>query len=342
MATYSATDKFLHKFYLSNYGISKATLEIEEILHGQKAKQLDIEQFVFITGLARSGTTAVMRKIFSSGVYASLQYSNMPFLLSPNLWKHQSKIKSHERAHNDGIIIDGNSPEEFDEYFWKVFMNDSYIKEEGLELHDINDKILKKYMTYVSLVCLAKGKNRYISKNNNNILRLSSLQKIPNHKIIILVREPISHASSLMKLHKKFSKSQSDDSFSLNYFNYLGHHEFGLNHKPFLLTKSFDKNRQLFDKNSLNYWLSVWLNYYSYIVDNNNNDYLLIRFEDLTQNPNEIYEHLAEQIGIAPLAIKQNKFTPPEYRPSEYDAKLLDKCMKTYHVLAESSNSIKV
>ena len=61
MPTYSATDKFLHKFYLSNYSISKATLEMEEILYGQKAKQIDVEQYVFVTGLARSGTTVVMR-----------------------------------------------------------------------------------------------------------------------------------------------------------------------------------------------------------------------------------------------------------------------------------------
>ena len=55
MASYSTSDKFLHKFYLSNYGISRATLEMEEILHGAKAKQLDIKQYVFVSGLARWG-----------------------------------------------------------------------------------------------------------------------------------------------------------------------------------------------------------------------------------------------------------------------------------------------
>ena len=195
---------------------------MEEILYSQKAKQLELKQQVFVTGLARSGTTAVMNKIFGTRLYASLQYANMPFLLSPNLWKRKSKIESHERTHKDGIIIDGNSPEEFDEYFWKAFMNDSYIMSDGLALHDVDRKMLDKYLTYISLICLAKGKDKYVSKNNNNVLRLSAFQKIDHSKIILLFRNPLSHASSLMKLDSSFTKNQTDDPFTLEYFNYLG------------------------------------------------------------------------------------------------------------------------
>ena len=195
-------------------------------MHGKKAGETEVEEYVFITGLARSGTTALMNKIFSSEEYASLQYSNMPILLSPNLWNKKLKIAKHERAHKDGIIIDGNSPEEFDEYFWKVFLNDSYIKD-GLLPHEVDDKVLNKYKSYVSLICHSKKKHKYISKNNNNILRLDALKKIDGNKIIVLFREPLSHASSLMKLHKSFSENQKEDPFVLDYFNYLGHHEFG-------------------------------------------------------------------------------------------------------------------
>ena len=37
----------------------------------QKAKQLKVKQYVFVTGLARSGTTAVMNKIFEKDLNAS-------------------------------------------------------------------------------------------------------------------------------------------------------------------------------------------------------------------------------------------------------------------------------
>ena len=194
MSSYSKAEKNLHKLYLSNYFLSKSSFELEEIIHGRKAKQLPVEEYVFITGLARSGTTALMNKIFASEEYASLQYSNMPILLSPNFWNKKLKFAKHERAHKDGIIIDGNSPEEFDEYFWKVFLNDSYIQE-GLLPHEVDKKVLEKYLTYVALICLSKGKQKYISKNNNNILRFSTLRKIKGNKIIVLFRDPVSHAS---------------------------------------------------------------------------------------------------------------------------------------------------
>lgn len=335
MAGYSATDKFLHKFYLSNYSISKATLEIDEIMNGAKAKQIAVKQHVFVTGLARSGTTAVMNKIFATDKYASLQYSNMPFLLSPNLWKQKSKIESHERAHKDGIIIDGNSPEEFDEYFWKAFLKDSYIKDNGLALNEIDDDILEKYRTYVSLICLSKGKNNYVSKNNNNVLRFSALRKIAGSRLVILFRHPLSHAASLMKLDKNFSKDQEEDSFALDYFNYLGHHEFGLNHKPFMLTEGFENNRTKFSKNHLNYWLAIWLNYYKYIIQNLKQADIIICFEDLIATPNFVYQNLGSELDLE--FESSEKHTPSIYELPECDSVLLDECMAVYESLSKKT-----
>lgn len=333
MATYSATDKFLHKFYLSNYGISRATLEMEELLFGQKAKQLDIKEYVFVTGLARSGTTAVMNKIFNTGEYASLQYGNMPFLLSPNLWKRKLKIESHERAHKDGIIIDGNSPEEFDEYFWKAVLKDQYIHEDGLMITKVDEKVLQKFLTYIKLICLSKRKDKYVSKNNNNILRLGALQKIDKHKIIMMFRDPISHASSLLKLDKRFSAEQTEDSFALEYFDYLGHHEFGLHHKPFLLTTKFKTDRNQYSKTSLNYWLSVWLNYYTYVLENNQFEYILIGFEDLIAHPNNVYNHIMGHLSVKNSFSKTEPHSPSRYKVEECDPDLLKECMKTYDQL---------
>ncbi|TXN35965.1 hypothetical protein FVB32_15505 [Flagellimonas hymeniacidonis] len=303
---------------------------MDEMIYGQKAKQLPIDQIVFVTGLARSGTTAVMNKIFQRGEHASLQYANMPFLLSPNLWNRKSTIAAHERAHKDGIIIDGNSPEEFDEYFWKAFLKDSFIKDNGLETHRVNDEVFKKYLEYISLICLAKGKNKYISKNNNNVLRLLELQKIENQKTFILFRDPLSHASSLMKLHKSFSKNQMEDPFSLKYFNYLGHHEFGLNHKPFLLTKKFEENRQEFNIETIDYWLSIWLNYYQYIMSIPLKNSWFICFEDLITEPDIVYEHIRSQIGFETALKSSKRHKPSTYEKPNYNKQLLEECQEIY------------
>ena len=333
MAGYSGVDKFLHRFYLSNYGISRATLEMEEIMHGPKARQWEVSQAVFVTGLARSGTTAVMNKLFGTGEYASLQYSNMPFLLCPNLWKRKAKIEAHERAHSDGIIIDGNSPEEFDEYFWKAILNDRYMDEEGMHPHDIPEDILIKYQTYMALICLAKGKHKYISKNNNNILRLEGLQRIPNARIIFLFRDPVAHASSLMKLDAKFTASQEEDPFTLSYFNYLGHHEFGKNHKPFLLTEEFRSNREKYTKDQLDYWLSVWQNYYSYLLNNHNNNYIYISFQDLILEPKRVFEYLTTELQIDGIQLTNYKHKPSEYGRAVCNNKLVNCCNEIFEKL---------
>ena len=52
-------------------------------------------------------------------------YADMPFILAPNLWSkinlnHQTELS--ERAHGDGILINSESPEAFEEVFWKTFV----------------------------------------------------------------------------------------------------------------------------------------------------------------------------------------------------------------------------
>ena len=126
----------------------------------------------------------------------------MPFLFLPNIWHPPGQTKPKERAHNDGILVNSESPEEFDEYFFKVFLDDKYIKKSYLKSHKLNFKVLKKYLEYIKLICLSKNKERYISKNNNNILRFKSLIKIENSFFFFLIRSPLDHASSLLKLHK--------------------------------------------------------------------------------------------------------------------------------------------
>ena len=332
MSSYSKAEKNLHKLYLSNYFLSKSSLEMEEILYGHKAKKQIVEQYVFITGLARSGTTALMNKIFNTQEYASLQYSNMPILLAPNLWNKKLKIEKHERAHGDGIIIDGNSPEEFDEYFWKVFLKDSYIKD-GLIPHKVEDTVLDKYLTYVSLICYSKGKQKYISKNNNNILRLSSLKKIEGSKIIVLFREPLSHASSLMKLHLSFSENQKEDPFVLDYFNYLGHHEFGLDHKPFLLTDDFVNNRADYSIDDLNYWLLIWINYYEYLLGHFNEEFILVSFEDLINEPNSVFEYVRTVLEINSTLTSEKKHSPSKYKKLSFEPGLLNRANGIYQKL---------
>lgn len=332
MSKYSRVNKLLHNVYLGNPFLSKSSFEIEESLFGNASKKIDVQQKVFVTGLARSGTTSLMRTIFQSEEYASLQYANMPFLFLPNLWKNNKKVAQYERSHKDGILIDNDSPEAFDEYFWKVFLKNSYIGKH-LNPHDISAEVLEKYELYIALICHAKTKNKYLSKNNNNILRLSSLLKLKKSKIFILFRSPAQHASSLLKLHLAFSKNQVEEPFIQNYFNYLGHHEFGENHKPFNLYDTNIEDRYAID--TLNYWLVLWKNYYSYLLENYNSSFLLISFEDLIQKPNIVYDFVNENLEIDLPQTSYSKHSPAHYESPFIDPKILEGCDTIYEELCK-------
>jgi hypothetical protein len=80
------------------------------------------EKHVFIAGLARAGTTILMRRFYASQAFRSLTYRDMPFVLAPTLWRKLAaqsgrNLVTAERAHGDGILVDIDSPESFEEVF---------------------------------------------------------------------------------------------------------------------------------------------------------------------------------------------------------------------------------
>ena len=322
--SHNSLDRMLHDFSLGNTSLAELSFDIESIFF--KNSPLSTEN-IFITGLARSGTTSIFNYLHESVEYASLLYSDMPFLLMPNLWdklSNKKKMPKTERFHGDNILVGNDSPEALDEFFWKVFLGNSYIKNDFLSLNNITDTILEKYQEYISLICRARGKSKYLSKNNNSILRLPYLLKMNSpSKVILLYRNPIDHASSLMKLHLRFSDIQKKDKFTLRYFNYLGHHEFGLNQKPFLLDQATDSSILTQEKTSLDFWLNSWINYYKYILNNFSNNITLVSFEDVCSNPEKPYSYLKELLNIPDYEKIPLPYTAPAYNEKNEFSKIL-------------------
>ena len=246
MQNYSGIQKFLHDLVLSKKFINKSLFEIEKIIY-LKNKDIKNQSHIFITGLPRSGTTSLLNFIYSSDHYASLTYKNMPFILSPNFSKlfNKKNISKKERLHGDGISYDINSPEALDEIF---FNNDEeFIKNE--------------LVNYIQIILLSESKDKYLSKNNLNYKRIDLINSIlPNSIFLIPIREPLQHTYSLLNQHLNFSQLQQGNDFIRRYMNYLGHNEFGLNHKPWNNPINFK------DLNDINYWLEQWCLYYKDIL----------------------------------------------------------------------------
>lgn len=266
MAEYSPADKFLHWLALSSPTRNELAFDLEKALFLNSAPEPAIHNHVFVQGLARAGTTILMREIYRTGEFSSLTYSDMPFVLCCNAWaaltsRSHRVLESTERAHGDGIFTDIDSPEALDEVFWRVFCGDRYLHKDYLQVHSVTAETLDLFKDYIRLILRRAKKGRYLSKNNNNILRLPALlQKFPDACFFIPVRSPLQHAASLLSQHRRFSNS---DKFTRNYMTWLGHHEFGATHRPFRFPQSsvpFNGSRDCID-----YWLAQWLNCYKYL-----------------------------------------------------------------------------
>ena len=243
MNNYSWLEQKLHQLALSSQLMREITFEFEsKTISSSNAT----ENHIFITGLARAGTTILLNALYKSNLFASLSYSDMPFVLAPNLWSKiyfkRGNLELKERAHRDGILVSTESPEAFEEVFWKTFAEEEY------------EELEEKFSTYVMNIIYKYKKERYLSKNNQNIKRVNLISTIfSNSKILIPFREPIQHAYSLLNQHKKFIKESKSDNFISKYMKWIGHTEFGPHYTPI-------KNQDLKFRNYLeiNHWIEQW------------------------------------------------------------------------------------
>ena len=113
--------------------------------------------------------------------------------------------------------------------------------------------------------------------------------------MIILFREPLAHATSLLEKHKQYSILQKEDPFVLEYMNWLGHYEFGLNHKPFNFENS-STNEHTID--SLDYWIQNWINYYRYALKQGHENTLFVQYEAYCESPNETLKRILYKTSI--------------------------------------------
>lgn len=297
---YTGWSMLLHRMILENYNISAALFRLEKRLYKRRLQKAD-GSFVIVTGLARGGTTALTNLLFESKKFHSLSYDNMPFLLSVNLWRklhRPRKSKLKERAKGENIMFGYKTIETLEEYFFKVFLNDTYVKNKILEEHEVDQRTYEDYMVYQKLIGIKNKDSKYLAKNNNLILRYKSLRALnPEFKVLLIFRNPVSHASSLLNQHNRYCDMNEADPFTLEYMNWLGHHEFGLNHKVFDL-----ELRGLcegYEDSSISYWLAIWISYYSHALTLLEDDHLhLIDHSDLCTKPVELTAALGAALNL--------------------------------------------
>ncbi|MCZ6770961.1 MAG: sulfotransferase [Proteobacteria bacterium] len=323
MSDYSFFDRLLHRMALNPEMVRRSAFEIEARLCPFNSSEVVDMPHVLIAGLARSGTTVLLRQLYATGGFAAQTYRDMPFVLAPSLWRRVARLQQRtatatERIHGDGIFVDPDSVEAFEEVFWLTFAYPRYVARDHLAAHDLDATLCERFREFVALVIAARGGSLpYLSKNNNNVLRLDGLAKaLPSAHIVIPFRDPLEHAGSLLNQHLRFSAMQSEDPFQLSYMRWLGHFEFGLDHRPFRFNGA--QAPADWDAREATYWLARWIEAYQGILATAPRNAVFWGYDDFCADPASALSRLGARLGlggqfgnVAPSTVHAGKSRTP-------------------------------
>lgn len=305
---------------LASSAVADASFDIERAIHRPRSEEVMHRRHVFVAGLARAGTTIVMRLLHRTGAYRSLTYRDMPFVLAPNLWDRISSLSrrhmtAEERAHGDGVLVDFDSPEALEEVFWRAKCGRDYIRPGRLAPMSADRDVVQDFRDYVALLLKRHPGKRYLSKNNNNLLRLPSLIRcFPDAVIVVPFREPLQHACSLMGQHHNFLERHGADRFSRRYMGWLVHHEFGADHRPFVFDDAAPRRSP---QDGLGYWLQMWINVYGFIVATAPERCVLLSYDRLCERSGTVWAGLCSRLNLPPQPAAEPLHPPHRWGEQE-------------------------
>ncbi len=306
---YSKMDRALHQIAFNSYPFQVAVSTLEDRWFAKRLSAIDIKKPVFITALPRAGTTLLLEMCVALDEFASHSYRNMPFILTPMFWnyfseKFQQEASPQARAHNDGMLVDVDSPEAFEEVVWKSYWEQQYKEDRIIPWGKADDSefntFLRNHMCKIIAIHARESEttHRYISKNNLNIARVNLLHRLfPDAIIIVPFRQPLQHAASLLRQHLNFIEVHSHDKFARDYMAAIGHYDFGENLRPI----DFDdwlESAQYADPLALPFWVEYWTAAYGHLLESANDRVHFISYEALCENPEQGLKCLADIIDI--------------------------------------------
>lgn len=241
----STADYVLVRFASAAQRMLRTLGEMESTSLRARLQAIPINQPVFITGLARSGTTILLEQLVRTELFATHCYRDFPFLSIPYWWNKYLGLVSAgqqpvERPHQDRISITANSPEAFEEPTWHQFFPHihSAAAVHRLDANTSHVEFEKFFRDHLRKIMLVRKCNRYLSKGNYNVTRLEYLGKLfPDAQFVIPIRHPLDHVRSLVRQHRLFTEYAESDSRIATYLACAGHFEFGPQRQAIRLNK---------------------------------------------------------------------------------------------------------
>jgi len=301
----------LHRLALGSPGVLRAMLHLETGRWKDKAPKPSSLSPVFICGLARSGSTLLLNRLVGTGAFSTSTYRHMPFVLAPNSWggaskKHQKEAAPSERAHGDGMSHSFDSEEAFEEVFWRAMEGNRKAPMLPWQAK-ITASTMAQFRLFMASVVKAGSGPRYLSKNNNNVVRVPGLLKAARTaKVLIPFRHPVHFAGSTLSQHQKFLDRAKASAFDATYMAWLGHHEFGPLFKPFAAPGVAQP-----DVVDMAYLVEYWIAVYRALLEIDDPRVLYFDYDGFCAAPEKTMAALGRVLDLDAAPIPPKEVHPP-------------------------------
>lgn len=258
----------MHRVAFAHPSVQKVLADIEASRYQEEWLNQPVSKPIFVTSLPRAGTTLLLQLLARLPCVATHTYRDMPFVRAPILWSRLSHSfhasdEEVERAHGDGMMVNTDSPEAFEEVLWLSQFPEHYGKD-GIRLWSaLPATFAGEFRDHMRRIIVLRNKSgaqnaRYLSKNNANIARIVALRAaFPDCTILVPLRHPLAQARSMLFQHTRFAKLHGEDKFSMRYMADIGHLEFGLPHRPIMFA-GVDEVANRYRPSQIEYWIGYW------------------------------------------------------------------------------------
>jgi len=312
---------------------------------------------IYVTGLARAGTTIALEILASHGDVATHLYRDFPPVFTPWWWNwfversRRGPLVAAERAHRDGLMVTADSPEAREESIWMAFFPDAHEPSRSSVLDRNTDNVAfeKFYREHIRKLLAARGRRRYLSKGNYNVTRIAYLHKLfPDARFVVPVRDPVWHVASLMKQHELFCAGERGNRRALDYMRRVGHFEFGLDLRPINCgdAETVAAIQDLWERGeAVRGWARYWAMIYGHVAEVLDRDpalreaTMILRYEDLCDRPEETMRRMMKHCRLPIDDDVLARFAGWLRRPSYYRP---DFSQKQFAVIASETRSAAV
>ncbi len=344
---------FLGGMVARSPGLFQALGSFESRLLSARLADIEIQQPIFIAGLARSGTTLLLEVLDRHPDTASHRYRDFPMLHIPFLWNRfleftpRAQETPAERAHKDGILVTADSPEAFEEVLWMNYFSTLHdaTRCSILDAATANPEFERFYRDHIRKLLLVRGGRRYLSKGNYNITRLEYLLRLfPDARFLIPVRDPVWHIASLRKQHRLFCQGQENNPRAVKHLQRVGHFEFGLDRRP-INTGNDAETRAIVELwnegNEVEGWARYWNDVYGFLAEQLQHHpalrraAMLVSYETLCRDPRDtlrgIFSHAQLQVSDVMLERAAKRVQAPSYYQPDFSPQELESIERHTH-----------